>query len=146
MQLTSSAFNYQANIPAKFTCDGKNYNPPLTIQNAPQETHSFALIVDDPDAPSGTFTHWMLWNIPASTTTINQNETPPGAVVGTNSFGDTSYGGPCPPSGTHRYIFTLFALNNTLELTAGSEKEDLLNALDNHIIEETQLIGTYSRK
>jgi len=115
MKVTSSAFQQGANIPSKFTCDGANTNPPLQISDVPAEAKSLVLIVDDPDAPSGLFTHWAVWNISPQATTIAEGSTPKGAQ-GTNDFGKSGYGGPCPPSGAHRYYFRVFALDRELDL------------------------------
>src|SRR5438876_9788033 len=121
MKISSSAFQEGGNIPSKFTCDGTDANPPLRFEGAPAETKSLVLIVDDPDAPSGLFTHWLIWNISSQTTTIAEGSTPKG-VQGTNDFGKSGYGGPCPPSGTHRYYFKIFALDRELDLPFGAKR------------------------
>ncbi len=125
MQLTSPAFQPNQSILSKYTCDGENINPPLQISEVPEEAKSLALVVDDPDAPMGTFDHWVMWNISPETTTIEEAKVPEGAVQGKNNFGNNSYGGPCPPSGTHHYHFKVYALDTQLELDPSSEKADL---------------------
>jgi len=144
MVLSSSAFENNGIIPSEYTCDGSNVSPPLTITNVPKNTQSFALIVDDPDAPRGTVTHWTVWNIPIQKSQFTKGEKidfPQGITV----FGTTGYGGPCPPSGTHRYFFKLYSLDSMLELDNGSTKENLLQAMNGHILEQATLIGKYSR-
>jgi hypothetical protein len=145
MKITSSAFQEGANIPPKFSCDGANTSPPLQISDIPSEAKSFVLIVDDPDAPSGLFTHWAVWNISARTSTIAEGSTPKG-VQGTNDFGKSGYGGPCPPSGTHRYYFKIFALDSELDLPFGAKRGQLDAALKGHVIAQGELMGRYSRK
>ncbi len=146
MNLTSTAFENNINIPSTYTCDGKNINPPLAWSGAPNSTQSFALIVDDPDAPSGDWAHWILWNMPPTTTSIPERFLPTSPMVeGTTSFSDAAYGGPCPPSGTHRYYFKLYALNTTLTLQSTATKEDLVQAMQGHIIDQAELIGLYLR-
>src|SRR5438034_2460645 len=120
MKVTSSAFQEGANIPSKFSCDGANTSPPLQISDVPSEAKSLDLIVDDPDAPSGLFTHWIVWNIEPATGQIAENSSPTGGSQGTNDFGKSGYGGPCPPLGTHRYFFKLVALDEKLSLKAGA--------------------------
>ena len=131
MKLTSSVFKHKEKIPTKYTCDGDDVSPPLKIEEAPEGTKSFALIVDDPDAPVGTWVHWVVWNIPADTKDIAENTAP--GTEGLNDFGKTPYGGPCPPSGTHRYFFKLYALDTELDLT-DAKKKDLEKAMDGHIL------------
>ncbi len=144
LKITSPVFD--RNIPRKYTCDGKNVNPPLEIENVPSETKSLALIVDDLDAPRKTFVHWILWNIDPDVRELKENSVPKGAVQGTNDFKKRSYGGPCPPSRTHRYVFQLFALNVRLDLGANSTAVELQNAMKGHVIAKTQLTGLYGRK
>jgi Raf kinase inhibitor-like YbhB/YbcL family protein len=144
MKITS-AFQQGANIPSKFSCDGPNTNPPLQISDVPPEAKSLVLIVDDPDAPSGLFTHWAVWNISPQTSAIAEGSTPKG-VQGTNDFGRSGYGGPCPPSGTHRYYFKIFALDRELDLAFGAKRSQLDAAMKDHVIAQGELMGRYSRK
>jgi Raf kinase inhibitor-like YbhB/YbcL family protein len=146
MKITSSAFQEGGNIPSRFTCDGADTSPPLHIDQVPAEAKSLALIVDDPDAPGGLFTHWISWNIDPKTTRIAEGRAPARAVQGKSSFGESGYGGPCPPSGTHRYFFKIYALDRDLDLPAGSKRDQLDAAMRGHIIGEGQLMGRYSRK
>ena len=146
MKITSEAFNSGGNIPSQFTCDGSDANPPLRVEGAPAGAKSLALIVDDPDAPSGLFTHWLVWNIDPKTSDIRENNTPSGAVQGTNDFGKIGYGGPCPPSGTHRYNFKVFALDQLINLKPGARRAEVDAALRGHIIGQGELMGRYSRK
>jgi hypothetical protein len=145
MKITSSAFQQAANIPSKFSCDGPNTSPPLQISDVPTEAKSVVLIVDDPDAPTGLFTHWAVWNISPQTNTIAEGSTPKG-VHGTNDFGKSGYGGPCPPSGTHRYYFKVFALDRELDLPVGAKRSQLDAAMKGHVIAQGELMGRYSRK
>jgi Raf kinase inhibitor-like YbhB/YbcL family protein len=144
--ITSPAFKTGDFIPAKFTCDGEDVNPSLVIGNVPPETKSLALIMDDPDAPSGMWVHWVLWNIDPKTTEISEDSVPAGAKLGVNDFRQTPYGGPCPPSGTHRYFFKLYALDAKLELSASTNKAALEKAMKGHILVKTELMGRYKRK
>ena len=145
MKLTSPAFENNREIPSEYTCDGPNVLPELNIEDIPENAKSLALIMDDPDAPAGTWVHWVVWNIPVDTKTIAKGTEPQG-IQGTTSFGKPGYGGPCPPFGTHRYFFKLHALDTTLDLKEGSTKEDLEQAMDGHMIEKTELMGTYKRQ
>ena len=146
MKIRSSAFENGNKIPMKYTCDGKDINPPLEFLETPPQTKSLALIVDDPDSPSGNFVHWIIWNINPKTTEISEDSIPEGSTQGTNSFGNIGYGGPCPGSGEHRYIFTLYALDTTLSLNKETEVNELKNAMENHILDQITLIGKYMRK
>jgi len=146
MKIESPAFENNQPIPSKYTCDGEDVNPPLKISDVPEDAKSLVLIVDDPDAPLGTFTHWIVWNIDPKTSFIEENSIPDGAIVGVNDFGKNSYGGPCPPSGTHHYHFKLYALDTTLNLDKNSKKKDLEKAIENHILEKAEIIGIYKRK
>lgn len=152
IHLTSPAFAEGAPIPAKHTCDGKDLSPPLKWSNVPQGTKSLALICDDPDAPVGTWAHWVLYNIPPSATELPEGVPPKEVVLnsarqGINDFKRIGYGGPCPPpGGPHRYFFKLYALNAELSLRPGATKRDLLRAMEGHILAEGQLMGTYRRK
>jgi Raf kinase inhibitor-like YbhB/YbcL family protein len=139
----SPAFANNGFIPTKHTCDGEDVNPPLNIEGTPDGTQSLVLIVDDPDAPMGTWDHWIVWNIPPSGK-IEENSVP--GVEGLNDFRKHSYGGPCPPSGTHRYFFKVYALDTKLNLNANSRKNDLEKAMQSHILAKGELIGRYSRR
>jgi Raf kinase inhibitor-like YbhB/YbcL family protein len=143
--VTSSAFQTGGKIADQYTCAAANVNPPLRFGGAPAETKSFALIVDDPDAPGGLFTHWLVWNIDPATTQIGEKSVPKDAAQGTNDYGNVRYGGPCPPSGTHRYFFRVFALDQTLALKAGAKRQDLENALAGHILARGELMANYTR-
>ena len=145
MKITSSEFENNGNIPSEFTCDGDDVSPPLTIEDVPENAKSLVLISDDPDAPAGTWDHWIVFNIPPSTAEIPKGTEPQG-VGGKNSWGRTGYGGPCPPSGTHRYFFRLYALDTKLDLSEGSTKKDLEKAMEGHIIGQTQLMAEYQRQ
>ena len=146
LHLTSQAFTHNGMIPPEYTCDGTDGNPPLTFRNVPAKSRSLALIVDDPDAPRGTWVHWVVWNIGHDTTEIPANSVPRGALQGTNDFGKQSYGGPCPPSGMHRYFFKLYALDISLALKTGATKVQLEEAMKGHILEKVELLGLYRRR
>ena len=151
IKITSSAFENNGLIPAKYTCDGSDISPPLKWDAVPEGTKSIALICDDPDAPMGAFVHWVLFNLPAKTAELAENVPhdkvlPSGAKQGMTDFGRVGYGGPCPPSGTHRYFFKLYALDTELKLEPGANKGQLLKAMENHILAQGQLIGKYKRK
>ncbi len=139
----SSAFENNKPIPVKYTCDGADVNPPLTIDGVPEETKTLVLIVDDPDAPMGTFDHWVVWNIPAATRRIEENTVP--GIEGMSSYRKHAYGGPCPPYGTHRYFFKVYALDTQLDLKLNSTKRDVEKAMKGHILAEGELVGLYSR-
>ena len=145
MKITSSAFQQGGNIPSKFSCDGANTSPPLQISDVPSGAKSLVLVVDDPDAPSGLFTHWAIWNISPQTSTIAEGSTPKG-VQGTNDFGRSGYGGPCPPSGTHRYYFKIFALDRELDLSSSAKRSQLDAAMKGRVIAQGELMGRYARK
>jgi Raf kinase inhibitor-like YbhB/YbcL family protein len=145
LELTSDAFTNGQSIPAKYTCTGRNISPALAWNEPPSGTQSFALIVDDPDAPMGTWVHWVLFNIPANTRSLQENMDVSGMSVGKNSSGRTRYDGPCPPSGTHRYFFKLYALDSTLSLSPSATKEQLLKAMEGHILAQGELMGTFSK-
>jgi Raf kinase inhibitor-like YbhB/YbcL family protein len=145
----SSAFKEGGTIPEKHTCDGENVNPLLEILGAPEGTKTLALIMDDPDATSGgVWVHWLIWNIEPKTQYIHEDNLPAGAVLGTTSFGKIGYGGPCPPRGNepHRYMFKVYALDSVLDLAEGAKKEELLQAMEGHVLDEGVLIGLYARK
>jgi Raf kinase inhibitor-like YbhB/YbcL family protein len=145
-QISSPVFKLNQMIPSKHTCDAADVSPPLLIGNAPPEARSLALIVDDPDAPAGTWVHWVLWNVDPKTTEIRENSVPSGAVQGLNDFRKHVYGGPCPPSGTHRYFFKLYALDTALNLGPDTTKAALERAMKGHIVARGELIGLYKRK
>ncbi|GMU25401.1 MAG: UPF0098 protein [Candidatus Uhrbacteria bacterium] len=145
MQLSSPAFGHTQAIPALYTCDGSDIHPELSIANVSPDAASLALIVDDPDAPRGDWVHWTVWNIPTSTTVIEEGKRPAG-VEGLTDFGRAGWGGPCPPSGTHRYQFKLYALDIMLDIHPTSTKSDLEKAMKGHILDQALLIGTYTRK
>lgn len=145
MQITSPIFKQNDFIPLKYTCDGENISPPLMISDVPENTASLALIVDDPDAPSKTWVHWVLFNINPMVEEIIEATIPTGALTGLTDFGNTDYGGPCPPSGTHRYFFKLYALDIKLDLPAGATKPEVERAMSGHILDSAELIGLYSR-
>ncbi|MDH4091150.1 MAG: YbhB/YbcL family Raf kinase inhibitor-like protein [Cyclobacteriaceae bacterium] len=142
LDVSSEAFTQNGTIPVRYACDGDDVSPPLTINKIPAQAKSLALIVEDPDAPGGTWLHWLAWNIPV-VKQIGENEVP--GDQGMNDFGKISYGGPCPPSGTHRYIFKVYALDDLLDLTEGSSKAELETAMQNHILAHGQLTGVYKR-
>jgi Raf kinase inhibitor-like YbhB/YbcL family protein len=146
MKITSSAFQESGNIPSQFTCDGADVNPALHFEGAPAAGKSLLLIVDDPDAPVGLFTHWLVWNIDPKISEIAENSAPGGAIQGTNDFPKKGYGGPCPPSGTHRYYFKIFALDQTLDLKPGAKRAEVEAAMRGHVIGQGELMGRYSRK
>lgn len=145
MKFTSPAFEYNGAVPSLYTCDGRNLNPPLQCADYPAGTKSLAIIMDDPDAPSGDFVHWVVWNIAPALDCFQAGVAPTGSVEGMNDFSRTGYGGPCPPSGTHRYHFRLYALDTTLDLPTSTTKQDLLKAMEGHILGQALLIGTYQR-
>jgi Raf kinase inhibitor-like YbhB/YbcL family protein len=145
MKITSSAFHEGGSIPSKFTCDGSDTSPPVQISDVPAEAKSLVLIADDPDAPGGLFTHWLVWNIPPQTSSIAEGITPKG-VQGANDFGKSGYRGPCPPPGTHRYSFKIFALDRELELHAGAKRSQVDAAMKGHVIARGELVGRYARK
>src|SRR5881398_139468 len=144
MKISSSAFQEGGTIPEKFSKNGQNVSPELRVEGAPAEAKSLALIVDDPDAPVGLFTHWLVWNIDPKTTEIRERDAPKGAVQGTNDYPSLGYGGPQPPSGTHRYYFKIFALDQTLDLRSGAKRQELDKAMSGHVIAQGELMGRYS--
>ncbi len=151
LKITSPAFTDGALIPSKYTADGANVSPPLAWTGVPETAKSLALINDDPDAPMGTWVHWVVYNIPADTASFDENippdpTLPSGAMQGKTDFGRIGYGGPAPPSGTHRYYFKLYALDAVLDLPTGATKAQLETAMKNHILEQTQIMGKYKRK
>jgi len=151
LSLTSTAFEDGGNIPAKYTCDGEDISPPLEWGEPPEGTRAFALILDDPDAPSGVFTHWVMFNIPPDSRRLEEaipahSQLASGARQGKNSSGQTGYGGPCPPSGRpHHYQFNLYALDQPLDLKAGVSKKETTGAMRGHILAQGRLTGIYRR-
>lgn len=153
LDLKSDAFVSGQSIPTKYTCIGKNISPALTWGEPPTGTQSFTLIMDDPDAPMGTWVHWVLYNIPADRRSLEENLPVTGKnvantnhiFVGTNSSGNIGYDGPCPPSGTHRYYFKLYALDSQIGLLPGATKADVLREMNGHILAQSELMGTFSK-
>jgi len=151
MELKSSAFTAGEMIPKKYTCDGPDVSPPLSWSDVPAGAKSLALIADDPDAPMGTWVHWVAWNIPPNARGLEEgvpkkDSLPNGMKQGTTDFRSIGYGGPCPPSGTHRYFFKLYALDAPLRLKAGATKRDVEAAMQGHVVGTAQLMGTYARQ
>ena len=146
MKLTSASFQNGNKIPPKFSREGGNVSPALRIENAPAKAKSLALVVDDPDAPGGLFTHWLVWNIDPKTNVIEEGSAPKSAIEGSNDFGSSGYGGPQPPSGTHRYYFKIFALDQALSLPAGAKRGEVDQAMRGHVIAQAQLMGRFSAK
>ena len=142
LKLISTVFSHNGHIPPQYTCEGKNINPPLKVENVPGGTRTLALIVEDPDAPGRVFDHWIVWNI-SPNEAIAEGDNP--GTSGTNSFGKTGYGGPCPPSGVHRYFFKVFALDSELDLTPGAGKKELLDAMKGHVLASDELMGVYQK-
>ncbi|MFA4872363.1 MAG: YbhB/YbcL family Raf kinase inhibitor-like protein [Patescibacteria group bacterium] len=146
MKLSCPAFQHEGMVPPQYTCDGMDVNPPFTIEGVPEQARSLALVVDDPDAPGGDWVHWTMWNIDPSTSRIEGNTVPVGAVEGMTDFGRSGWGGPCPPSGTHRYQFKLYALDAMLSLGNTAKKRDLEEAMKGHVLAQAVLAGKYSRR
>lgn len=146
MTLSSPAFEDNGTIPVKYTCDGMDVNPPLRIKNVPAGARSLALVVDDPDAPRGIWVHWVVWNIDPKTEEIREDSVPKGSVQGINDFEKRDYGGPCPPSGTHKYFFKLYALDTLLNFSSDAGKAGLEKAMKGQIIGQAQIVGLYKRK
>ena len=142
INISSAAFKYNELIPRRYTCDGKNVNPALNFDHIPSDTHTLALIIDDPDAPINTWVHWLMWNIPV-THHLKEDHAP--GIQGINDFGKNYYGGPCPPKGTHRYFFKVYALDCELNISANSKKEALEKSMAGHILGFGELIGLYKR-
>ncbi|MBS1271579.1 MAG: hypothetical protein MAGBODY4_00711 [Candidatus Marinimicrobia bacterium] len=151
IKLTSSAFEQGGMIPVKHTCDGEDVSPPLSWSGIPDSAESLALIADDPDAPGQTWVHWVLFNLLAEVTSLDENLSTEatlenGAIQGITDFGSHGYGGPCPPGGTHRYFFKIYALDTTLNLDSNTRKSDVVKAMDGHILAKGELVGKYSRQ
>lgn len=141
LKITSPSFSEGSDIPVKFTCKGENISPGINIESIPSETKSLAVIVEDPDAPRGVFDHWVVWNLqPHETIAENSKD----GVQGNNGRGQTGYMGPCPPSGTHRYQFKIYALDAILDLPVGTNKKNLMNAMTEHVIAGGELTGLFS--
>lgn len=145
MRIYISAFENNGKIPAEFTCDGENINPEILIEGVPKDAKSLVLMVDDPDSPSGSWSHWVVWNIGPNVKVIKENSAPEGAVAGLNDFGNREYGGPCPFKGEHRYFFKLFALDKILGLSGASRKADVEKAMNGSILDKCEFVGRYSR-
>lgn len=141
MRLFTSAFSDGGSIPSEYTCDGADKVPPLTISSPPKDTESFVLIMDDPDSPSGHFVHWLVYDIPADTQSLNSKS----GKQGMNSWSRTGYGGPCPASGEHRYHFRLYALNKMLDIRSGASRTEVEHAMKNHVIADAELVGKYRK-
>lgn len=141
-----SVFKNNENIPKKYTCDGENINPPLEISGVPEDAKSLVLIVDDPDAPMGTWVHWTMWNIDPKTEKIEENNVPYGAVEGMTSFKKLGYGGPCPPSGVHHYYFKIYAIDTMLALSKKADKLEIEKEINGRILDQAELVGLYSRE
>ena len=150
LQLISTAFAARQPIPARYSCLGQDVSPPLAWADPPQGTQGFALIADDPDAPVGIWVHWVLYNLPAGSRELPEvapldEKLGDGSLNGQNSWGRVGYGGPCPPAGTHRYFFRLYALDTQLDLPAGKDKKQVLKAMEGHILAQAELMGTFTR-
>lgn len=150
MKITSTAFQHEGMIPEKFSCKGQDISPPLKWEGAPEGTQSFVLVCDDPDAPMGIWDHWLLFNIPGSVTELQEGipalpELANGARHGRNSWGRNYYGGPCPPGGTHRYFFKLYALDTLLDLKPGTSKKEILRTIENHTLAKAELMGRFKK-
>jgi Raf kinase inhibitor-like YbhB/YbcL family protein len=145
IRISSSAFSEGGNIPSKFTCDGADTSPPLKIDGISATAKSLVVIVDDPDAPTGLFTHWLVWNIDPKTNLIAEGSAA-GGTEGKNDFGKSGYGGPCPPSGSHRYYLKVFALDRQLALRGGAKRKEVDSAIKGHVIGQGELMGRYARK
>ena len=143
MRISSPAFEDNQMIPATYTCDSDNINPPLEIHDVPEHAQSLALIMEDPDAPGGTFTHWLMWNIPVTTKKIEENDWMDGCEQGMNDAGELGYMGPCPPAGIHHYKFRLFALTTKLDLKGEVTREELEREINDNLIKEAELVGIY---
>lgn len=151
MQIQSSDFAPSQPIPQKFTCDGQDASPQLTWSGVPAATKTFALIADDPDAPAGTWVHWVLFNLPAQATSLPEgvpkSDSAAGGIQGKNDFGKVGYNGPCPPPGKpHRYFFKLYALDTSLALQPGARKQEVVAAMQGHVVAQAEVVGTYQRK
>ena len=144
MKITSSAFKHGERIPSEYSRYNENHSPPLSISEIPPEAQSVVVIMDDPDAPHGTFTHWVMFNVDRNVGTIHENHPPRDVRMARNDWGESAYGGPRPPSGSHRYFFTAYALDSRLDLPDGCSRGDVETAMEGHVIASTQLMGTYA--
>jgi Raf kinase inhibitor-like YbhB/YbcL family protein len=145
MKIESTAFKKGEAIPSRYSCQGKDMNPELHFSDVSTAAKSLALIVDDPDAPGGTWVHWVIFNIPGDVKQIPENAVPSHSVQGKNSWGKNAWGGPCPPSGTHRYFFKVYALDQMLSLSPSSDAKQLEEAMKDHLLAEGELMGTYKK-
>lgn len=145
MKITSSAFNHNQNIPSKYTCDGENISPPLSFLGVPKNAKSLILIVDDPDAPGKTWVHWTVFNIDPAVQEVSESSIPEGGIEGMTDFGKPGFGGACPPTGTHRYFFKLYALDTTFAFSLTADKKEIEKAMQNHILASCELVGLYKR-
>jgi Raf kinase inhibitor-like YbhB/YbcL family protein len=143
MKVYSPVFAHNGHIPPLYTCEGENINPPLEVSDVPAKAKTLAIIVEDPDAPHGVFDHWLVWNI-LPNEAIAERSSP--GISGINGFGKIGYGGPCPPSGTHRYFFKVYALDAELDMMTGADKKELLQAMEGHVIAEAVLVGHYQKR
>ncbi|MBU0906804.1 MAG: YbhB/YbcL family Raf kinase inhibitor-like protein [Nanoarchaeota archaeon] len=146
LKLISPGFNNNDRIPQKYTCQGENISPPLEISGIPKRTKSLVLTLEDPDAPLKTWTHWIVYNLPPENISLAENSLPEEAMQGENSWEESNYGGPCPPSGEHHYILNLYALDKTLEFSRTPKKSDIESSMRNHVLDHAQLTGIYSKE
>ena len=146
IDVTSSAFAHDEEIPVVYSCAGQNISPPLAWSGVPDDAREVAVVVDDPDAPRGTFTHWILYGMPPSTSSLEENTVPANAKQTKNSAGRAAYAGPCPPSGTHHYRFTVFALDEPLDLSDGADTDEALDAISEHAVAQGQLVGLFTAR
>ncbi|RJQ52745.1 MAG: YbhB/YbcL family Raf kinase inhibitor-like protein [Actinobacteria bacterium] len=145
MRISSPEFEHEGTLPSRYTCDGEGMSPPLVIEDVPVTAESLVLISDDPDAVSGTFVHWTVWNVDPHARHIEEDSVPPGALEGANSASNTGYHPPCPPTGSHRYFFKLYALDTSLDLPAGAGISDLESAMEGHMIDKSEIYARYRR-
>lgn len=145
INLTSSVFKNNEFVPVEYTCDGVNVNPPLNIANVPEMAKSLVLVIDDPDSPAGTFTHWLVWNIDPNIKEIKENSIPEGAIEGITTWGSQGYGGPCPQARGHRYFFKILALDEKLNILFSADINQVMKAVENHVLAQGELVGKYSR-
>ncbi len=146
MNITSTAIGADDRILKQYCCDGENISPPLTFSLVPKEAKSLLFILDDPDAPGGTFTHWIIYDMSPATLQVPENRPPNSGKFGSSSFGKIGYGGPCPPSGKHRYFFKLFALDKILDLAEGADIEKINSEINGHVIDKAEIIGLYQKQ